>query len=196
MLFKREVLEGIASGQITLAFRRWRKPTVKAGGRLRTAVGILSIKSIAEIEPAAIGRSDARRAGFVSLDDLLRDLQGQRPGTVYRIGFRLDGPDPRKALRANDRFGAEARLDLAQRLDRLDAGKHGRWTRPVLSLIGRKPGVRAADLAARLGEDDLKRFKTNVRKLKELGLTESLDVGYRLSARGKAFIRPKTKAVR
>jgi hypothetical protein len=32
------------------------------------------------------------------------------------------------------------------------------------------------------------RFKTNVRKLKELGLTESLEVGYRLSPRGKTGI--------
>ncbi len=31
-------------------------------------------------------------------------------------------------------------------------------------------------------------FKTNVRKLKALGLTESLEVGYRLSPRGRAFL--------
>jgi hypothetical protein len=31
-------------------------------------------------------------------------------------------------------------------------------------------------------------FKINVRKLKELGLTESLEVGYRLSALGKALV--------
>ena len=32
-------------------------------------------------------------------------------------------------------------------------------------------------------------FKTDVRKLKELGLTESLEVGYRLSPRGEAVLR-------
>jgi hypothetical protein len=31
-------------------------------------------------------------------------------------------------------------------------------------------------------------FKANVRKLKALGLTESLDVGYRLSPRGEALL--------
>ena len=31
-------------------------------------------------------------------------------------------------------------------------------------------------------------FKTDVRKLKELGLTESLEVGYRLSPRGRALL--------
>ena len=31
-------------------------------------------------------------------------------------------------------------------------------------------------------------FKRDVRKLKELGLTESLEIGYRLSPRGVAFM--------
>jgi hypothetical protein len=31
-------------------------------------------------------------------------------------------------------------------------------------------------------------FKVNVRKLKALGLTESLEIGYRLSARGHAWL--------
>jgi hypothetical protein len=31
-------------------------------------------------------------------------------------------------------------------------------------------------------------FKANVRKLKALGLTESLDIGYRLSPRGEALL--------
>ena len=44
-----------------------------------------------------------------------------------------------------------------------------------------------ADLAARLGRERLD-FKTDVRKLKALGLTESLTVGYRLSPRGMAWL--------
>jgi len=35
---------------------------------------------------------------------------------------------------------------------------------------------------------DTPAFKQNVRKLKERGLTESLDIGYRLSARGAAVL--------
>jgi hypothetical protein len=45
----------------------------------------------------------------------------------------------------------------------------------------------AADIAASIGREKLP-FKADVRKLKELGLTESLDVGYRLSPRGRAFL--------
>jgi hypothetical protein len=48
--------------------------------------------------------------------------------------------------------------------------------------------VRAPDLAARMGRETLP-FKRDVRKLKELGLTESLEVGYRLSPRGRAYRR-------
>ena len=56
----------------------------------------------------------------------------------------------------------------------------------VLGLIADRPGTRAPDLAASLGRETA-RFKADVRKLKELGLTESLEVGYRLSPRGRAY---------
>ena len=50
MLFRQHVLAAIASGDVTLAFRRWTKPTVRAGGTLRTAVSVLAIDVIDEIE--------------------------------------------------------------------------------------------------------------------------------------------------
>ena len=67
------------------------------------------------------------------------------------------------------------------------ASKDGPWTAAVLEAIRDRPGVRAPDLAASLGSAT-QPFKRDVRKLKELGLTESLEVGYRLSARGSAFL--------
>ena len=62
------------------------------------------------------------------------------------------------------------------------------WTRQYLEMIGANEAVRAPDLAARVGLD-VPRFKRRVRQLKGLGLTISLDVGYRLSPRGRAFLR-------
>jgi hypothetical protein len=59
-------------------------------------------------------------------------------------------------------------------------------------LIADRPGVRAADLAAAEGREKLP-FKADVRKLKELGLTESLEVGYRLSPRGRALLSRLTR---
>jgi hypothetical protein len=68
--------------------------------------------------------------------------------------------------------------------------KAGPWARATLSAIRAHPGLRAPDLAAGLGHEP-RWFKTQVRKLKELGLTESLEVGYRLSPRGKAVLSRK-----
>jgi hypothetical protein len=36
VLFRQEVLEGIADGSVTLAFRRWKRCGVRRGSRLRT----------------------------------------------------------------------------------------------------------------------------------------------------------------
>jgi len=43
MLIKHQILEQIAQGNISLVFRRWQRPPVRAGGQLRTAVGVLAI---------------------------------------------------------------------------------------------------------------------------------------------------------
>ncbi len=58
----------------------------------------------------------------------------------------------------------------------------------VLQTIQARPAVRAPDLAASFGRETAP-FKLDVRKLKALGLTISLPVGYRLSPRGEAFLR-------
>src|SRR5215467_9991809 len=99
MLFKRSVLDGLADGSVDLAFRRWAAPRVRAGSRLRTAVGVLSVDRIDEVAVADISNGDARRAGFASRSELVDDLATQRDGRVYRIALRVAGPDPRVALR-------------------------------------------------------------------------------------------------
>ena len=188
MLFPQRFHAGLADGSVMLAFRRWRRPSVKAGGRQRTPVGELAIDAVDEVALDDIGDGDARRAGYADRDDLLRELARRPDGTLYRIAFHLSGPDPRLALRdqaalSDDDWGA-----IESRLARLDrASRHGPWTATVLRLIADRPAVRAGDLAASLGRDKLP-FKTDVRKLKEMGLTESLEVGYRLSPRGRAVL--------
>jgi len=54
--------------------------------------------------------------------------------------------------------------------------------------IDQHPARRAGDLADMAGRERLA-FKADVRKLKGLGLTQSLEVGYRLSSRGEAYLR-------
>ncbi|MCX4821182.1 hypothetical protein OG883_14930 [Streptomyces sp. NBC_01142] len=187
VLFKRTVLDGIAEGRINLAFRTWRNPRVRAGSQIRTAIGVLEVVSLDQIEMDRISAQEARRAGYTSLDDLLAELR-EREGSTYRIGLRRAGDDPRESLRRDDTLDEAAIDELRGRLARLDAAsRHGPWTLQVLALIAAHPGTRAADLAVRTGRERLA-FKSDVRKLKELGLTESLEIGYRLSPRGRAAL--------
>ena len=187
MLFRLETLRGIEAGEVTLAFRRWRRPTVRAGGTLRTRAGVLAIESVEPVDEKSITDADAARAGAADRADLIRRLRPE--GTLYRVEFRLAGPDPRIALRERASLDDDERAAIDARLARLDAAsRHGPWTARVLDLIERRPATRAPDLAAELGRETAP-FKADVRKLKELGLTESLERGYRLSPRGRAYRR-------
>ena len=188
MLFEQRLWAGLADGTVTVTFRRWRRSRARAGGRHTTPAGVLAVDAVAEVDPAAITEDDARAAGFGSLAELLRRLDRHGDGPVYRVDFHHAGADPREALRHADELSGDELAGLRARLDRLDrAARDGPWTVATLRLIGDRPGVRAADLAAVAGRER-QPFKTDVRKLKELGLTESLEVGYRLSPRGRALL--------
>lgn len=187
MLFHHDMYPRLADGTVTLAFRRWKRPRVRAGTRLRTWVGVLAVESIEPIEPDAITAADARLAGARDRAEVLRVLEG-REGTVYRIELRFAGADPRAALRERDDLSDGELREVIERLAWLDqTSRKGPWTETTLRLIEERPAVRAADLAASM-DRDRDPFKADVRKLKELGLTESLEVGYRLSPRGRAVL--------
>lgn len=188
MLFTQRFWPGIADGTITRTYRRWRRPQVLAGREYRSPVGMLRVESVRLIDPSEIDDACARAAGYIDRDTLVADLRGDPRTQVHEVVFRLAGADPRDALAADDQLDVEALGEIRRRLDRLDrASKAGSWTRQVLDAIGKRPGVRAGDLAASFGRP-LQEFKLDVRKLKALGLTISLDVGYRLSPRGAAFL--------
>lgn len=189
MLFRQRFLDGIRDGAITLAFRRWRKPSVRAGGTLLTAIGQLEIVAVDEVALTRISDSDARRAGYATRDELLAELQVRDEGKVYRIELGTLRPDPRVALREAGELADDERGDLAKRMQRFDASApDGPWTRKTLEIIRTHPGRRAGDLCLLVGQEQMP-FKVNVRKLKALGLTESLEVGYRLSPRGASFLQ-------
>jgi hypothetical protein len=180
-------LAAIRDGVVDLAFRRWERPRVRVGTRMRTAVGLVEVTSVDVVTAQELTAEDARRAGAASLAALVRGLEQHAERPVYRVGLRHVGADPRQALREAVPDEAEI-ADLRAWLDRLDgASAAGPWTRPTLRLIDEFPATRAPELAARLGRDTPS-FKRDVRKLKERGLTESLDIGYRLSPRGAAVL--------
>jgi hypothetical protein len=188
MLFKRDTLYGIRDGGITLAFRCWRQPRVKPGTVLHTGIGLVRIDAVDRVAAEAISSREAKLAGFVSPEAVRASLRDIGDGSIYRVKLHLAGPDPRIALRETKPATEDisAVIDKLKRLDR--ASPRGPWTADVLALVRDRPETRAADLAARLGRPTLA-FKTDVRKLKALGLTESLEIGYRLSPRGKAVLR-------
>lgn len=185
MIFKRRVLEGIADGSITLAFRRWTRPAVRPGSRMRTDLGVVEIDALDEVD--RVTPEDARRAGYATPDELWKELSRFPNGVLYRISLHLAGPDPRALLRDRDdpAEAAAACRELA-RMDR--ASRRGPWTSDLLHLIQELPATPALLLAERLGRDTAA-VKRDVRRLKELGLTESLSTGYRLSPRGVSVIR-------
>jgi hypothetical protein len=183
MLFRQDVLQGIADGRVTLAFRRWRRPPPAEGTTLRSPVGVLSLDRVSVVDEGDITPDDVRRTGL-SLDELRAAIRGE--GRLLRIELRLVGDDPRIALRETLPDHAEIEA-IATRLTRIDRAGAAPWTASYLRLIAGQPGVVSHVLARQVGADTAP-FKRRVRQLKELGLTESLEVGYRLSPRGRAVL--------
>lgn len=193
MLFERRFHPGLADGSITATFRRWSRPRVKPGGRYRVGtVGLVEVDTVARVRADAISTRDARRTGFASREELLAYLAKRSPlaedAELFCVAFHFVGPLPPKLHDPPRTLPPEALAELETRLERMDRlSRHGSWTRETLALIDRFPRTAAARLAARLGRET-QPFKTDVRKLKRLGLTVSHEVGYELSLRGRALL--------
>jgi hypothetical protein len=182
MLFSMDAWPGIADGSITVTFRSWKRAQAKAGNRYRVGGMLLEATDVRQVAVGDITENDARRAGAADRASLLSRLGDSDP--VWRVDFVFIGNDDRIARR-DDTSSTELDTVIA-RLARLD--RNGAWTRQTLQLIERYPGIVSTTLA-RHANQERPAFKLNVRKLKELGLTESLDIGYRLSPRGEAVLR-------
>ena len=191
MLFDARTLRGLAEGRVTATYRRWTTVRPRPGSRFTTRAGVVEVTSIDPADPETLTDADAYAAGFESRAALLAWTAKKGTGDLYRIGIRLAGPDPRIALRAADEPDAAEIATLTAKLDRMDRAADQPWTRQALQLIAKHPGVVSTALAAAAGQERAA-FKVRIRRLKALGLTESLEVGYRLSPRGKAFVRAFT----
>lgn len=185
MMFRNDALDKIRSGRVSLVFRRWRYARVRAGTLLRTRIGVIEVKSVTRMN--RLLKKDVRPSGYGSVEALAADIPGDPEHPIFRIEVGYAGDDPRIALRAHADLGEDEMGVLLARLARMDAtSKRGPWTERILDLIAERPAVRAGDLWEGAGYPDMLTFKREVRRLKELGLTESLEVGYRLSPRGVA----------
>lgn len=194
MLIPTAIARGVADGSVTLAFRRWSQARVRVGSTVHTAVGLLRVDAVAAVDADAITDDDARCAGAASADALRSWLRDDDDLTTYRIGLSFAGADPRVALRSDAELSDDDVLAIDARLDRLDrASSNGPWTMAVLDAIRRRPATRAVVLADEEFGRERDKFKTDVRKLKNLGLTHSLEIGYELSPRGAEYLRRTTR---
>lgn len=204
MLIRLAVAQAIAAGTVRVQYRRWSKRRVKPGTWIHTPAGVIVVDAITEVDPDALTDDDAVAAGERSIAALRKGFRGSDGDPVWRVevsfgggkaGGRPDrGEDPRIALRADDDLSDEDLAVLIGKVDRMDGRADAPWAWRTLELIRDRPAVLAADLGAVLGlERDV--FKPRVRRLKALGLTESLAVGYRLSPRGEKLldVRPSDR---
>lgn len=192
MLFTADAWPSLADGSITVTFRTWSRPQAKVGGRYRVAGMLLEATDVRQLAAGKITNADARRAGATDADELRRRMKvTDAEQLVWRVGLRCVGTDDRVERRNDDALDHEAIAAIIARLDRFDHRAESPWTSATLALIAERPGTVSTDLAEQLGRERFA-FKKDVRKLKELGLTESLDVGYRISPRGLAVLQALT----
>ena len=167
LAFTQDAHAGVADGSITVTYRAWKRPQVKVGGHYRVGDATVEVSALTVVPRTEVP---------ADFDRWLGDAD-----PVWRVDFHRVEPVTKPPLSDDE---------ITQRLDRLDAAStHGPWTRTTLMLIRDHPGVVSTTLAAMVDRERFA-FKADVRKLKALGLTESLEVGYRLSPRGESLIAP------
>ncbi|MCW3467758.1 hypothetical protein [Chitinophaga nivalis] len=182
-------MDGIKSGTISLAFRKWNKAAATAGSQIKTSIGLVEIISIKKIAPGKITAADAVKAGYKDLKDLLDTFQKIPTGDIYKIQVRYYAADPRIQLREQTALTTEEITTIKTQLERLDAySKQGPWTIDILKAIKANPKLRAADLAIKTGKEK-DWLKLNIRKLKNIGLTISYEPGYTLSPLGEMILK-------
>ena len=155
----------------------------------RTFAGVIAVDAVAPTPESEVTEKDARQASFESGAALLHELADYPDGRLYRVSVRLAGPDPRVALRQDAELSEAEVEEIRQKIAALGArAKDGPWAFRVLRAIEDRPGVPRPGWPGRWGW----RRRCSSRGCgsfeKELGLTESLEIGYRLSPRGEAFL--------
>ena len=179
MQFTSEGSAGVLAGRITVSFRNWKRPHAAVGGvyRLRPS-GAVTVTNVRPVRLCDIEADDLRRSGFDSVAEVAEFLKLPESANVTRVEFKLTDEPPGKPL---PELSADEVITRLQATDRRSAAP---WTADVMALIRDHPATRAGDLAPRMGWET-PAFKANVRKLKRLGLTQSLETGYRLTALGE-----------
>ncbi len=192
MQFTKPYKEAIVAGKVTTSFRRWKKPQVKVGGEYNIPpYGAIRVTNMTMLALQDASRKAIRDSGSTSIDELSKLLRCTPADTVYQVKFTYLGKDAVNQPDRSVELTAEEIENLTRKVDRFD--RETPWAWQTLRLIANRPGTRAGDLAPEVNQE-LTVFKRNVRKLKALGLTESLEVGYQLSDRGRLLLSRQGEA--
>jgi hypothetical protein len=91
--FSAELRPAVIAGDLTLSFRLWQRPKVRAGGRYPVGPAVIEIDSIELVPFGTITADDVRRAGEPDLETLLRRAAHAGPidadTVLYRIEFHV-----------------------------------------------------------------------------------------------------------
>jgi hypothetical protein len=94
--FSRELRDDVISGDITVSFRLWRRPQVKAGGRYSVGPVQIEVDSVELMPFAAITPADIRRSGEQDRESLRQRAAHAGPiaddTLLYRVEFHLADP--------------------------------------------------------------------------------------------------------
>jgi hypothetical protein len=197
LLFQKRFQTGLVAGTVSLTFRQWDKPRVKPGGRYRVhPIGVVEVDGLSRVKLGEVSEEDARRSGFADRTELIEYMKPVAKGRLddatelWRIELHHAGDGDRVSIALEDKLSDDDLSDLSRRLERMDAD--GPWTMKTLKLIEKHPRIAASKLAPKMKLETLP-FKARVVKLKKLGLTQSFEVGYEVSPRGRAYLAKRKR---
>ena len=93
MEFSRDLRDDVIAGDITVSFRLWQRPRVRAGGRYRVGPAHIEVDAVELVPFAAITPDDLRRSGEPDRETLRQRAAHAGPVAddtlLYRIEFHL-----------------------------------------------------------------------------------------------------------
>jgi ASCH domain len=91
--FSPELRDDVASGEITVSFRLWRRPRVRVGGRYPVGPVQIHVDSIELVPFSSVTRADVRRSGERDRESLRQRAAHAGPiyddTLLYRIEFHV-----------------------------------------------------------------------------------------------------------